>query len=267
MILNNYVHGTFGCPALCSGDAAESKAFYSGLLGWQPAEMDPPHANAAMFKIGDEVVAGMYQMADERKKAGVVPHWNNYIIVDDIAEVVRKAPILGGKVLAQPFDAMGDLMANLEDPYGAKFSVWQSRTKPTPSRVMEVGALCWTELYTTDMAGAEKFYTELLGWRTGKFEASPMPYTMITPAALQQPIGGILKITEEMGGRKPQWMPYFQITDADKSAAQAKSLGAQVHGPIEIPTIGRMLMIMDPQTAGFAVIQLNCGGTPEQPKS
>jgi predicted enzyme related to lactoylglutathione lyase len=255
-VTSTYPHGTFSCPGYCSGDAAAAKTFYSSLFRWQPHDMQMPEGDYVMFKLGGNNVAGMYQMADARKKAGVQPHWNSYLAVSNIADTVKKAETLGGKVLMQPSDAGGDLMANLQDPLGAKFSVWQFGKVSEPTLLNDIGALCWTELYTTDMAAASNFYTQLVGWKAGAFEASPMPYTMFTPANANMPIGGMLKITEEMEGMQPQWLPYFRVEDADKSAELARKLGAKIHGPWDIPTVGRMAMAQDTEGACFAFIKL-----------
>jgi len=259
-VLTSLTHGTFGCPGLCSGDANAAKAFYSGLLDWQPDDREEDGHPYTMFKLRDSIVSGMYEMAPARKDAGVRPHWNNYIMVDDVAAVVKRVPELGGKVLMEPYDAMGDLMANLADPWGAKFTVWQARTAQEPFVLMEPGAQVWNELYTPDLKAAEKFYSQLLGWRLGAFEASAHPYTMLTPEKAMYPSGGMMQLGEEMQGMQPQWIPYFSVTDVAGTMSQAKAAGAQVHGPIPVPTVGTLAMMQDPEGAGFAVIQLGCPG-------
>ena len=254
-VTTTYQAGTFGCPGFCSGDAAACKKFYSSLLGWEAADMGGSGGNYTMFKVQGEAVAGMYQMADDRKKAGVKPHWNCYLAVDNIDETVKKTTALGGKVLTQPFDAMGDVMANLQDPTGGKFSVWQQKTQPEPARLNEVGALCWEELYTDDTAKSAAFYSDLFGWRAEPFDGnSPMPYTVFLPEGNERGIGGMLKITDEMQGMKPGWIPYFMVADTGATMAKARTLGAEVHGPIEIPQVGTIAMLKDTEGAPFAVI-------------
>ena len=51
-------------------------------------------------------------------------------------------------------------------------------------------------------------------------------------------------------------MPYFQVGDADASAAKAKTLGANVMlPPHDIPNVGRFAVITDAQGAVFAVFK------------
>ena len=52
------------------------------------------------------------------------------------------------------------------------------------------------------------------------------------------------------------WMPYFQVTNADESAAKIKELGGSIMvGPQDIPGTGRFAIGSDPQGAMFAVFQ------------
>ena len=81
--------------------------------------------------------------------------------VSDADETAKKAASLHGKALTQPFDADGDRMANLQDPVGANFSIWEARKESDTARLHEIGALCWTELYTRDTG---KDLPEIDGW-------------------------------------------------------------------------------------------------------
>ena len=89
-VVTDYKSGRFYCPGLCSGDAAAAKAFYTGLFGWTPAPMGDGEGSGTMFQVGDANVAGMYQMADDRKAAGVRPHWNSYMMVDDLEGLPKR---------------------------------------------------------------------------------------------------------------------------------------------------------------------------------
>jgi predicted enzyme related to lactoylglutathione lyase len=247
--------GTFCWPELCSGSAQDSKRFYSSLLGWKSNDMHMPEGDYTIFKLGDESVGAMYQMKEERKKAGVVPHWNSYVAVSNADETAKKAASLGGKVLMEPVEADGNRMANLQDPTGANFSIWQA-TKPSEAmRLNEVGALCWTELYTRDPEKASAFYSALFGWRPKPWDGGPMPYTMFSIPGQEREAGGMLTMPAEMPGQA-HWLPYFHVKDADKSAKQVQDLGGRItHSAMDISTIGRIVMVADSQGAEFAMIK------------
>ncbi len=248
--------GRFCWPELCSADAADSKEFYHSLFGWKGSDLHMPEGDYTVFKLDGQGVGAMYQMKDERRNAGVLPHWNSYVAVADADETAQKATSLGGKVLTPPFDAGGDRMANLQDPTGANFCVWQVVKEPEPIRRNEVGALIWTELYTPDPGESLAFYSGLFGWVPETFEGGPMPYTTFKLSGESEGFAGMLKITAEMQGMAPQWMPYFLVENADKTAGLVRELGGQVHmGPVDIPNVGRIAMFADRQGAGFAVIK------------
>ena len=69
-------------------------------------------------------------------------------------------------------------------------------------------------------------------------------------------MGCIMEITEEMGPIPPHWGVYFASTDVDESVRKATSLGAKVlFGPMDIPTVGRLATLQDPQGATFSVFK------------
>jgi predicted enzyme related to lactoylglutathione lyase len=66
------------------------------------------------------------------------------------------------------------------------------------------------------------------------------------------PQGGIMAITPQMGNMPAAWTPYFMVADVDASATKAKELGGRTFmGPQDIPTVGRFVVIGDPQGAVF----------------
>ena len=66
------------------------------------------------------------------------------------------------------------------------------------------GDFVWYELMTTDPAGAQDFYKDVVGWGTAPFEnASGMDYTMWTKG--ESMVGGVMELPEEArkGGAPP----------------------------------------------------------------
>jgi len=250
------VPGTFCWPELCSADAAASKKFYASLFGWASNDIHMPGGDYTLLKLGNQRVGAMYQMAEDRKIAGVLPHWNSYVAVISADETAKNAISLGGKVLREPFGADANRMANLQDPSGAKFCIWELNQQPQATRLNEVGALCWTELYTRDPIKAAEFYSGLFGWRPQPRKGGPMPYTMFNLADEDRPAGGMLAMPPEMPGPS-HWLPYFQVEDTDKLAERNGELGGKIcNAPMDIASVGRMAMLSDPHGAAFAVIKL-----------
>jgi predicted enzyme related to lactoylglutathione lyase len=254
----SHTPGTFTWPELATSDQKAGVAFYTALFGWNVNEQPiGPTEVYSMFQMrGKAVGAGCTQQPDE-KKMGIPPHWNSYVTVANVNETTKKAESLGGKVLAPPFDVMdAGRMAVLQDPTGAVFEVWQANRSIGAQILNEPGALCWTELTTSDTTAAEAFYTGLFGW-TPKHGApgSPMEYTEFSVGGV--PSIGMMAKPKDMPAHIPSyWMPYFQVASCDASTAKAKELGGNAMvGPQDIPGTGRFTIVSDPQGAIFAVFE------------
>ena len=117
------------------------------------------------------------------------------------------------------------------------------------------GKFVWYELMTTDPDAAKKFYTDVVGWKTQPFDnATGMDYTMWMKG--ETPVGGLMELPEEArkGNVPPHWIGYVAVPDVDKTAARAVELGGRiVHGPADIPEVGRFAILADPQGAVIAV--------------
>jgi predicted enzyme related to lactoylglutathione lyase len=253
-----HLPGTFSWPELATTDQKAAVAFYRALFGWTVNEQPiGPEDVYSMFQLNGAEVGAAYTMRPEERQTGAPPHWNAYVTVANVDEATSRAQELGATVFAAPFDVMdAGRMAVLQDPTGAVFQLWQA-VKNIGARVLgEPGALCWTELTTSDPGAAEQFYTSLFGWTPKHSGAgSPMPYTEFTVSGANGPSIGMMPKPPNLPPNVPSfWLPYFQVTDVDASVATATSLGAQVHfGPQDIPDAGRFAVVADPQGAAFAV--------------
>ncbi|MGH9424031.1 MAG: VOC family protein, partial [Thermoanaerobaculia bacterium] len=231
---------------------------YQSLFGWEVNEQPiGPTDVYSMFQVrGKAVGAASTQQANE-KQMGVPPHWNSYVTVANVDEATKKAESLGAKVFAPPFDVMdAGRMAVLQDPTGAVFQIWQANRSIGAQVLNEPGALCWTELTTTDTKAAEAFYTKLFGWvpKHGGV-GTPMEYTEFSVNGT--PGIGMMAKPKDMPAHIPSyWMPYFQVASCDASTAKAKELGGKAMvGPQDIPGTGRFTIISDPQGAIFALFE------------
>ena len=256
--LTSHTPGTFTWPELSTTDQKAGVAFYRALFGWDVNEMPMgPDETYSMFQMRGKLVGAAAGMRPDERQAGVPPHWNSYVTVANVDDISNQAQSLGGKVLAPPFDVMdAGRMAVLQDPTGAVFCVWQPKQSIGAQILNEPGALCWTELTTTDTKAAEAFYTKLFSW-TPKHSSpgGPMEYTEFSVAGT--PSIGMMAKPKEMPAHIPSfWMPYFQVTSADESADKGKGLGAHVMvGPQDIPNTGRFAVMTDPQGAAFAIFE------------
>ena len=117
-----------------------------------------------------------------------------------------------------------------------------------------VGRIGWHELLTRDVEAAKAFYGRLLGWETEVFKPGEMGYEMIKSG--EQTHGGYLSLDEFAPQAPPHWIAYVVVEDADEIASKATAGGGQVvHGPQEIPEVGTIVVLLDPQGAAIATIQ------------
>jgi predicted enzyme related to lactoylglutathione lyase len=116
------------------------------------------------------------------------------------------------------------------------------------------GRVLWYELLTSDMKAAEKFYTNVVGWTVQPFDGSPQPYDMWMRRE-HEPVGGVMTLPEGMNF-PPHWEMYVGVDKFDDAVAQIQRLGGRALGPvIDVPNVGRMQTMMDPQNAVFAIYE------------
>ena len=117
-----------------------------------------------------------------------------------------------------------------------------------------LGRPVWYELMTTDTAAAEKFYRAVIGWTAAPFDQSPNPYTLFKRGGDVQ-VAGLMKTPDGMN-MPPFWSMYVAVPKLEEAVGQIKRLGGkEMSGVIEVPGVGRMQMLTDPQGAAFYIIQ------------
>jgi uncharacterized protein len=117
-----------------------------------------------------------------------------------------------------------------------------------------LGRPVWYELMTTDPAAAEPFYKKVVGWTSAPFDASPTPYTTFKRSGDAQ-VAGLMKRPEGMN-MPPFWAMYVAVPKLDEAVAHIKRLkGSELSEVIEVPTVGRLQMMKDPQGAAFYIIE------------
>ena len=253
--ITQHAPGTFCWPELATSDQPGAKKFYTTLLGWEFTDSDMGGGEVyTMLNLKGRVLGALYSMRKEERSHGIPPHWNSYVAVESADQTAAKAKSLGGILMAEPFDVMDvGRMAIIQDPTGAMFCIWQPKKHTGAAVLGEVGALCWTELMTSDADKARAFYTGLFGWKTEIKPMGPMNYTIYKNGAAMA--GGMMQITKEMGPIPSHWMVYFAVADCDAVVAKAKGMGAKVTVPsTDVPNVGRFAVLQDPQGAHFAIL-------------
>ena len=121
------------------------------------------------------------------------------------------------------------------------------------------GGFIWYELITDDVDKARDFYRAVVGWEIaaeGQAMSTGTTYRMIQRSDGGN-AGGVLTMSDDMKahGGKPVWLGYIHHPDVDAAVERIKAAGGAVHmPPMDMPGVGRMAMVADPQGAQFYVM-------------
>jgi predicted enzyme related to lactoylglutathione lyase len=119
------------------------------------------------------------------------------------------------------------------------------------------GRFCWSDLLTTDIASARRFYASVFGWT---FEEHPTPQGGPYVIALLQTdqVTALSPMPPDMMAQKipPSWNAYVCVADAAATTKKAEALGAKiVMSPTDVMGEGRMAMIAEPSGGVFSLWQ------------
>jgi predicted enzyme related to lactoylglutathione lyase len=119
------------------------------------------------------------------------------------------------------------------------------RTAPWPAES------CWVDLQSPDVAAAQAFYADVLGWT---YEDPSVKFGGYAVAECRG--AAVAGIGPRPPGASVAWTLYFASDDADKTAAAvAEHGGAIVIPPGDVGELGRMFVASDPTGAPFGVWQ------------
>jgi uncharacterized protein len=262
MLTDDYVPGAPDWVDLGSRDTQAAAAFYHALFGWEFRSAGPESGGYGTFRLAGQTVAALGPLQDDNAR----PAWTVYFETADADATTKTVEQAGGSVRFPPMDVFEQgRAAGCSDPDGAEFAVWQPGTTRGLDRV-GAGALCWTELCTTDATRAREFYRTVFAWDTEEVplpgDPSPGSYTVVSRAGGGQEgsHGGIMQLAHELlPDGFAYWQPYFAVADCDAVVAAAARRAATVLMPAtDMPGVGRTALVKDPEGAYFALL------TPEE---
>lgn len=242
---------------LATTDQESAKRFYGELFGWETQDSPlGPDAFYTMFFLGGRQAGAAFTLSARERNAGIPPHWQLYVGVEDADATLNRAEELGGKPVHPGFDVMSlGRMAVFEDPTGAYLSLWQPREHKGMGVTGENGAFCWADLQTRDRDRAAQFYRELLGWEfvPGK-DKDAEGYLHIRNGG--QFIGGLPPARTLPPHVPSHWLPYIQCADCEATTDTAGRLGANILVPATtIEGALRFSVVADGQGAVFALFE------------
>ena len=153
-------HGDFIWADLSSYRPDVTRPFYSQLFEWK---FDDYAAH-----VGKSPTAGLFQMPQKFMDMGMPSFWMSYIAVDDVAQVVKTANEMGGKIELGPAEFEGGgQYALIRDPLGARFTVYSGSA--LDGAATGVNARLGHTLIVSNAKAVMPFYSALFDWN---FEAA-----------------------------------------------------------------------------------------------
>jgi predicted enzyme related to lactoylglutathione lyase len=132
----------------------------------------------------------------------------------------------------------------------------------SPSTLL--GRPIWYELMTPDTKAAEAFYTAVVGWTAAAAPGGPHPYTIFSRGSDVGVAGMVAPPADAKA--PPFWALYVGVPVLEDGLADVKRLGGKDVSPvIDIPNVGRMQVVQDPQGAVFELFQ-PAPGAPQPPE-
>lgn len=246
----SYPSGTFCWTDLGTTDSAAATAFYAGLFGWR-AEVLPDQGTGAytLLRADDALVAALYDMTQSPH-----PAWLSYVSVTDVDATAARVADVGGRLLRPASDVgTSGRMALVADPTNAVFALWQAADHFGAELVNDPGALCLNQCNTSDPEAAQRFYTELFGWRVEPTGTEEQAYWGLYNGETLN--AGMMPLPP--GSPAPShWLVYFTVESLDAAASTIAELtGSVIVPPTVIPGGGRFLVASDPQGAVFALFE------------
>jgi hypothetical protein len=255
-------------------DAGEAQQFYEGLFGWTFADATPSNAPGTYLiaRLDGHDVGAIASPASSPTGA-----WNTYIAVDDVEAATLSAQTAGGTVTNPPQDAgPAGRWAEILDPTGARFRVWQARRLLGAQMVNAPGSWNFSDLHTAAPAAARSFYEPLFGWDAdelgggvamwrrpgyGEHLASTVdPGIIERQKAVAAPPGfadAIAWLAPLGDGEAPHWHVTFAVADRDEAVATAERLGASVISGPHDDEWTKHAVVRDPQGAVLTLSQFD----------
>jgi uncharacterized protein len=237
--------GKFVWHEQVSSEPSQAQDFYTRLFGWETELYRPDETDYAMISARGHNHGGFARGME----GAPPPHWLSHVRIEQLEETIEKATGAGGELAAGPFE-MGEVgrIAIVRDPQGAHLSAYEPPDQgPAPE-----GVFVWDELATSDADGAQRFYEEVFGWTTSDMGADYGGYRVFNRG--EAGVAGLMTVPD--GSIPPHWQPYVAVEDPDATAAMAGELGGSTLAePMDVPNVGRIAVLRDPQGATFGILK------------
>ena len=229
---------------LLTEDVVAAASFYSQLFGWRAARSDE-NGQYYLFTLDGTPVAGMTE-TESKDAAAFESLWLATISVSNVDKSVASLKASGGKVLEGPLDAVGrGRMVLTSDPANAPFILLEAGGDVPMGSKIKIGQWLWTDLITQDENRAQAFYKVLFGYQSKRIETGDGHRYFVLKRD-ERVVAGIVELKWE--GLEDNWLPYFKVTDVNRSIKIARNLGGAL-----ILKSGSVAVLTDSTGAAFGI--------------
>ena len=236
-------------------DPKAAIAFYADVVGWKTQPF-AENADYIMWVGSQGPLGGVMKLPDEAAKMGAPPSWMSHVQVEDVDATAALTKKLGGRIYKEPTDipTVGRF-AVIADPQGAAIMIFKPNSAMALHDASKAGEFCWNELLTSDSAAAFPFYSQIFGWKIlQEMDMGPMGIYRVFGLG-EKRLGGMMT-TPKGAPMPPMWLYYIETSGLDAAIGRATKGGAKImNGPLDVPGGGRIVQLMDPQGAAFALHQ------------
>ncbi len=242
---------------LMTDDQDKAVEFYGKVVGWDVRDSGMPGMRYLIFGKGGKDVGGI--MSWTSMGTSKPTKWVGHVHTTDVDAETAAVVADGGKQCRPPTDIpyVGRFSV-VADPQGAEFLLFQPNGTAAPQQLgpMEMGAVGWRELATSDWEKAWDFYSKHFGWtKSMAVDMGPMG-TYQTFMLNGEYGGGMMNMPPGMEDKMPgpAWLFYFTVDDINAAAKRVTDNGGSItHGPAPVPGGGWILQGVDSQGGGFAL--------------
>ena len=118
--------GQFCWLDLAAADVENAKLFYGELFGWTSREHAANGGSFTRLQSSSHDIGSVYQLKRELLDKGIASHWTPYVLVDSVNDAARRAAMLGGTVIVDPFVVSGVArIVLILDSVGAVVGLWE----------------------------------------------------------------------------------------------------------------------------------------------
>jgi predicted enzyme related to lactoylglutathione lyase len=245
--------GKFVWFDLFTHDLESTTRFYEALFGWTFRDtVSGKKLVKTIMQEGVPIANAVHinpQKSNENES-----QWLSYMSVEDVDRATMLVEQNNGSIYIQPKNLPHrGRVAILTDPQGALFAIITTSDGDPPDVGVINNHWLGSELWTTNMDAAQKFYHLLAGYEQKLIKVgADSKYHLLVKD--NQPRAGVVKIPWD--DVKPNWVPYIAVEDVTPIADKVEEMGGKLLiEPDQKIREGRVAIIADPSGAVFAIQQ------------